>query len=84
MDSWDTDMAKHINLSWLDAPGAINRVAVSAPTMTAGERSEIEAIARKWGFLTPHGRDWIGPESSEAVQGFNNEARRDGFIVDWT
>ncbi|OWO89707.1 hypothetical protein B5E41_30165 [Rhizobium esperanzae] len=76
-------MAKHITLSWGITPGAIFNVSVHAPTMSAADRSEIERIARKWGFLTPSAGDWTGPESSEAVQAFNNEARRDGFLVDW-
>jgi len=73
---------KSITLTWLDNPGAINQVDVSAPTLSAADRADIEAIARKWGFLTG-AAEWTAPESSEAIQGFNNEARRDGFLVDW-
>lgn len=75
-------VAGSITLTWLDPIGAIYKVAVSAPTMTAQEREEIEALARKWGFLT-NGDEWTTPESSEAIAGFGTDARRDGFTVVW-
>lgn len=80
-------MAKFITLTWIDPEtvvgGGLNTVTVSAPTLNQSDRDEIERIAIKWGFITGD-KEWTVPESSEAAQGFNNEARRDDFVVVWS
>ncbi|TBE73833.1 hypothetical protein ELG97_37010 [Rhizobium leguminosarum] len=74
---------KPIVFTWLpDAPGGIFKISVSAPTLTAGEIADVEAIGRAWGFI-PKGSVWETPESSEAIQGFNGAARRAGFDPIW-